>query len=118
MTPDDATVDDYISSFPDDVQAILHKIRQTIRKAVPDAGETISYKIPTFTLDGRYFIYVAGWKDHISVYPVPNGDEAFEQAITPYRAGKGTLKFPLDQPIPYDLIERTAVLQAEQRTGG
>ena len=82
---------------------------------MPEAAETISYQIPTFTLDGSAFVYVAGWKHHIAVYPIPSGDAAFEQELAPYRAAKGTLKFPLTQPIPYDLIERVAVLLAAQR---
>ena len=110
-----ATVDEYIGSFPDDVRNILEEIRRRIRSAVPESAETISYQIPTFTLDGSAFVYVAGWKHHIAVYPIPTGDETFEQELAPYRAAKGTLKFPLKQPIPYDLIERVAVLLAAQR---
>ena len=111
-----ATVDEYIGSFPDDVRILLEEIRRRIRAAVPGAAETISYQIPTFTLDGSAFVYVAGWKCHIAVYPIPTGDEALEQELAPYRAAKGTLKFPLTQPIPYDLIERVAVLLAADRT--
>ncbi|TCN28844.1 uncharacterized protein YdhG (YjbR/CyaY superfamily) [Kribbella orskensis] len=100
------SVEEYIASFPDDVQAILQKVRQTIRAAVPDPGEKISYQIPTITLDGKSLLYFSGWKAHISVYPIPPLDDALAQEITPYRSGKGTLKFPLDRPIPYDLITR------------
>ena len=110
-----ATVDDYIGSFPQDVQDVLQRIRSTIRNVVPDAGEKISYNIPTITVDGRYLVYFAGWKNHVSVYPVPIGDEAFEQEIAPYQEAKGTLKFPLRKPIPYDLIERVAIRLLEQR---
>ena len=110
-----ATVDEYIESFPDDVRILLEEIRRRILAAVPESAETISYQIPTFTLDGSAFVYVAGWKHHIAVYPIPTGDETFEQELAPYRAAKGTLKFPLKQPIPYDLIERVAVLLAAQR---
>lgn len=115
MTTTFATVDEYIGSFPDDVRTILEEIRHRIGNAVPLAQETISYQIPTFTLDDGAFVYVAGWKHHVAVYPVPPGDEAFEQELAPYRSAKGTLKFPLKQPIPYDLIERVAVLLAAQR---
>jgi len=111
-----ATVDEYISSFPDDVRFHLEEIRRRIRAAVPEASETISYQIPTFTLDGSAFVYVAGWKHHIAVYPIPTGDESLEQVLAPYRAAKGTLKFPLKEPIPYDLIERVAILLAADRT--
>ena len=111
-----ATVDEYIDSFPDDVRILLEEIRRRIRTAVPEASETISYQIPTFTLDGRAFVYVAGWKHHIAVYPIPTGDGSLEQVLAPYRAAKGTLRFPLKEPIPYDLIERVAMLLAADRT--
>lgn len=116
MTDRPATIDDYIDTLPADVQAILLEVRRRIRNALPTADEAISYGIPTFTLGGRYLVYFAGWKHHISVYPVPTGDAAFERKIEPYRAGKGTLKFPLREPIPYDLIERVASLLLEERT--
>ena len=99
------TVDEYIASFPDDVQKILEEIRATIKAAVPDAKEKISYQIAAFELNGRNLIHFAGWNRHISMYPVPTGDEAFEKKITRYVAGRGTLKFPLDEPIPLELIE-------------
>ena len=114
MTTTFATVDGYIGSFPDDVRLILEEIRLRIRTAVPEAAATISYQIPTFTLDGSPFVYLAGWKHHVAVYSIPSGDAAFEQELAPYRAAKGTLKFPLKQPIPFDLIERVAVLLATQ----
>lgn len=109
-----ASVDEYIGSFPADVQAVLEQIRQRIRGALPAAQETIRYDIPTFQINGRNVVHFAGWKQHVSVYPVPAGDLALQQQIEPYLAGKGTLKFPLDQPIPYDLIERVAALLAER----
>ncbi|MGB7805371.1 MAG: DUF1801 domain-containing protein [Actinomycetota bacterium] len=110
-----STVDEYIGSFPDDVRIILEEIRRRIRIAVPEAAETISYQIPTFALNGSAFVFFAGWKHHVAVYPIPSGDEAFERELAPYRAAKGTLKFPLKQPIPFDLIERVAALLAAQR---
>jgi uncharacterized protein YdhG (YjbR/CyaY superfamily) len=109
------TVDQYIEGFPDHVRAVLEKIRATIRRAVPRSGERISYKIPTVTLDGKYLVYYAAWKRHIAVYPVPAGDEAFERELAQYRAAKGTLRFPLDQPIPYGLIGRVAKRLAAAR---
>jgi uncharacterized protein YdhG (YjbR/CyaY superfamily) len=110
-----ATVDDYISSFPADVQVILEQVRRTIHHAVPGADETISYQIPTITLGGRYLVYFAGWKHHLSVYPVPAGDDAFERDIAPYRAGRGTVKFPYRKPVPYDLIGRLVGLLVHNR---
>jgi len=107
-----ATIDEYIGSFPVDVQAVLEEVRRRIHGVLPAAQEAIRYDIPTLRVDGENVVHFAGWKRHISVYPVPTGDEAFQQEIQPYRAGKGTLKFPLDQPIPYHLIERVAALLA------
>jgi uncharacterized protein YdhG (YjbR/CyaY superfamily) len=101
-----ATIDEYIAAFPDDVRAILEQVRATIRAAAPGAQETISYQIPTFKLGAKYLIYFAGYKRHISLYPAPIGIAEFEAAVSSYGAGKGTLKFPLDKPIPYDLIAR------------
>jgi uncharacterized protein YdhG (YjbR/CyaY superfamily) len=99
-------IDEYIAGFPKDVQTILEKVRMTIRKAAPDAEETISYQIPTFTLKGRYLIYFAAYKKHIGIYPAPIGDAEFEQEMSVYGSGKGTVKFPLDKPIPFDLIRK------------
>ena len=112
-----ATINQYIGSFPEEVQVVLREVRRRIRNAVPEAGETISYRIPTMTLNGRSLVYFAAWKHHISVYPIPAADEAFEQELTPYLAGKGTVRFPLNKPIPYDLIERLVTLLAQQRYG-
>ena len=98
------------------MQDILREIRRRCRAAVPGSGEAISYGIPTVTLDGRQVVYFAGWAHHISVYPVPSGDDAFEAEIAPFRSAKGTLKFPLGKPIPYGLIERTAALLAVERS--
>src|SRR5882724_1018637 len=110
-----ATVDEYLASFPDEVRTILEQIRARVHAAVPGAGERMSYGIATFTLDDRYFLYVAGWKRHVAVYPVPPVDAALEQEIAPYRAAKGTLRFPLRTPIPYDLIGRLATVAAAHR---
>jgi uncharacterized protein YdhG (YjbR/CyaY superfamily) len=101
-----ASVDEYIGSFPADVQAVLQEVRRTVLAVVPDAGEKISYQIPTVTLDGKALIYFSGWKEHIAVYPIPPLDDALAAEIEPYRSGKGTLKFPLNKPIPYALITR------------
>ena len=111
-----ASVDEYIESFPPEVQEILQEVRRTIHTVVPASGEKISYQIPTITLDGKYLLYFSGWKEHISLYPIPPLDDALAEAIEPYRSGKGTLKFPLNQPIPYDLITRlTEAFVAERR---
>lgn len=103
-----ASVDEYIASFPDGVREVLGKVRSTIHEALPGSGERISYNIPTVTLDDKYVVYFSGWKNHISVYPVPGGDERLAAELEKYKAGKGTLKFSLSDPIPYELIGRVA----------
>lgn len=110
------TIDEYISTFPSDVQVILENVRQTIRKAVPEATETMSYNIPTFDLNSNHLIFFAGWKQSISVYPLPAGDEAFQQAIAPYKQEKSTLRFPLNKPIPYGLIEQVAIFLMREKS--
>jgi uncharacterized protein YdhG (YjbR/CyaY superfamily) len=111
------SIDEYIAGFPTDVQEILQKVRSTIREAAPDAEETISYKIPTFTLKGRYLIYFAGYKKHISLYPAPIGVAEFRAELAPYQSGKGTAKFPLAKPIPHDLIARIVKFRARENLG-
>ena len=110
------SIDEYIATFPKDVQKILEELRATIKAAAPDAEETISYNIPTFTLHGTYLIYFAGWKNHISMYPIPSGTKAFNKKVSQYVEGKGTLKFPLDKPLPLKLITKIVKLRvAENR---
>ncbi|MFJ2837186.1 iron chaperone [Nocardia sp. NPDC087230] len=108
------SVDAYLADQPTAQRAALQRIRETIHRVLPETGEKISYAIPAVTLDGRAFMSFAGWKEHVSVYPIPDGDEAFDRAIEPYTAGRGTLKFPLGEPIPYDLIAQVAVRLAER----
>src|SRR5687767_8173619 len=105
------SIDEYIETFPEDIQKILKELRETIKAAAPEAGETISYGIPTFTLNGRYLIYFAGWKNHISIYPIPTGTEAFNKEVSQYAEGKGTLKFPLHKPMPLKLISMIVKLR-------
>jgi len=107
-------IDDYIAAFPKDVQAILEKIRLTIRKAAPDAEETISYQIPTFTLKGKYLVYFAAYKKHIGLYPAPRGNAEFKQELSGYDGGKGTVRFPLDKPIPFGLIRRIVKFRVKE----
>jgi uncharacterized protein YdhG (YjbR/CyaY superfamily) len=102
-------VDDYLTSLPPDVRTVLQRVRQTIHDAVPGAQETISYNIPTMVRDGRRFLHFAGWAKHVALYPVPDADEDLADELAPYIAGQGTLRFCLDQPIPYPLIGRAAV---------
>lgn len=100
------SVDDYIAGFPAEVQEILKKVRSTIKKVAPQAEESISYQIPTFKINGKYLIYFAGFKNHISVYPAPRGAQEFKEELSRYAGGKGTVQFPLDKSIPYGLITR------------
>jgi len=107
-------IDEYIAGFPNDVQEILEKIRMTIRKAAPDAEETISYQIPTFTLKGKYLVYFAAYKKHIGFYPAPTGIEKFKNELSIYGSAKGTLKFPLDKPIPFGLISKIVKFRVKE----
>lgn len=98
-------IDDYIAEFSESTQVILNKVRKVIREVAPDATEAISYGMPTFKLNGN-LVHFAAFKNHIGIYPTPSGIDAFNDEVSQYRTGKGTIQFPLDKPIPYDLIER------------
>jgi len=106
------TIDEYIAGFPNEVQQILEKIRRTIRAAAPDAQEIIKYKMPTFTLKGN-LVHFAAYKKHIALYPAPKGTERFNKRLVAYRTAKSTVKFPLDKPIPYDLIGQIVRLRVK-----
>ena len=103
------TMDEYIKTFPLDIQRILERVRQTIRKAAPGAVETISYQMPTFKLNGKNLVHFAAWKNHIGFYPQPSGTKAFQKELSPYKAAKGSIQFPLDKPVPYDLVEKIVI---------
>jgi len=107
------SIDEYIAAFRPEVQAILERIRSTIRSAAPDAQETISYQMPTFTQFG-VLVHFAAFKNHIGFFPPVHGDAKLEKAISPYAGEKGNLRFPLDQPIPYGLIERIVKFRVKQ----
>jgi uncharacterized protein YdhG (YjbR/CyaY superfamily) len=107
------TIDEYISAFSPEVQSLLERVRLTIRSAAPGAQETISYQIPTFTLSGA-LVHFAAFKHHIGFYPPVKGDARLEKAISGYAGEKGNLRFPLDQPIPFALIERIVKLRVKQ----
>ncbi|MDQ1279464.1 MAG: hypothetical protein QG670_726 [Thermoproteota archaeon] len=100
------TIDEYIATFPKDVQNILKELRRVIRELAPETIETISYKIPTFDLHDKHLVFFAAYKNHISIYPVTDSMvEAFKEKLLPFRTGKGTLQFSLDKPIPFDLVK-------------
>jgi uncharacterized protein YdhG (YjbR/CyaY superfamily) len=109
------SVDEYIASQPDSVQGILERVRSTIRKAVPEAEEVISYKIPAYKLQAGPMLYFAGWKQHFSLYPATaNVVAAFKDEIALYVVSKGTIRFPLSQPVPVKVIGRIAKFRAKE----
>ena len=112
------SVDAYLTAQPDGVRALLQRVRHIIRKSVPQAEESISYQIPTYKLNGRVVLYFAGWKEHYSLYPA--GDRltaAFQKELARYKVVKGTIKFPLSEPVPVKLIEGIAKFRAKEAAG-
>lgn len=107
------TIDEYINAFPQDIQIILEKMRQTIQKAAPEAIEAISYQMPGFKLNGS-LVWFAAFKNHIGFYPTPSGIESFKKELSQYKTSKGTVQFPLDKPIPYDLVERIVLFRMKE----
>lgn len=107
------SIDEYIAAFPADVQAILQKMRETIRKAAPGSTEAISYQMPTFKLHGN-LVHFAAFKSHIGFYPIPSGIAKFKKELAPYPHGKGSVQFPLDRPIPYELIARIVKFRVKE----
>ena len=108
------TMDKYIRTFPEDVQSILEKMRQMIRKVAPDAVEAISYQMPTFKLNGKNLVHFAAWKNHIGFYPTPSGTEAFKKELSRYKGAKGSVQFPLEEPIPYDLVKKIVIFRMKE----
>ena len=109
-------IDESIAGFPDDIQEILQEIRMTIRQAAPEAKEAIKYRMPTFVLNGN-LVHFAAFKNHIGFYPTPTGIGAFQDELSLYKGGKGSVQFPLDQPIPYDLIRRIVEFRVRESLG-
>ena len=108
------TMDEYIKSFPEDVQGVLEKMRQTIQKVAPEATEAISYQMPTFKLNGKNLVHFAAWKNHIGFYPTPSGTEAFKKELSRYKGAKGSVQFPLGEPIPYDLVKKIVIFRMKE----
>lgn len=109
-------VEAYLGSLPEQTRPVVEQVRHAIHAALPGSGEKRSYGIVGVTVDGKVAVYYGGFADHVSVYPVPAGDAAFDAELAPYRAGKGTLRFRLDQPVPLDLVGRVATkLDAARR---
>jgi uncharacterized protein YdhG (YjbR/CyaY superfamily) len=107
------TMDDYIDSLPADVQRILNELRRAIREAAPEAEETINYQIPTFTLNGN-LVHFAAFENHIGFYPTPSGMQAFEKELSRYKRAKGSVQFPIDEPLPMPLIRRTVEYRVKE----
>ncbi len=110
------TIDEYIASFPKDVQAILVELRQAIKDIVPQAEETISYQIPTYRLNGN-LVHFAAFKDHISFFPTSSGVEAFKEKLNSYKTSKGTIRFSIDEPIPFDLVKEIVRFRVKENLG-
>jgi uncharacterized protein YdhG (YjbR/CyaY superfamily) len=113
-----ATIEEYLAALPDDVRARVEEVRRVVHERVPDAGETISYAMPTFTLDGQPLVHVAAWKEHIGLYPLPPLDPELDAAVAPYRGTKDTMKLPHAKPLPCDLVARVVDVLAERRRAG
>jgi uncharacterized protein YdhG (YjbR/CyaY superfamily) len=108
-----ADINAYISEFPEEIRVILEQIRTTIQKAAPEAKEAIKYGMPTFVLNGN-LVHFAAYKSHIGFYPAPFGIDAFIEELAVYRTGKGTIQFPIDKPIPFDLITKVVKFRVEE----
>jgi uncharacterized protein YdhG (YjbR/CyaY superfamily) len=109
-----ATVDEYVAALPEGARPLMERIRRSIRAVVPDVGETISYSMPTFTLDGTALVHVAVWKKHIGVYPLPEMDDDLAAEVEPYRGTPDTLRLPLDD-VPFGLLERVVAAMVDER---
>jgi uncharacterized protein YdhG (YjbR/CyaY superfamily) len=101
-----ASIDEYIAAFPPEEQTVLEQVRNAVKQAAPEAEEAISYAIPTFKLRGKNIIHFAAFKNHIGFYATPTGHVAFEEELSSYKQGKGSVQFPLAEPMPLDLIKR------------
>ncbi|RYZ21086.1 MAG: hypothetical protein EOO10_22665 [Chitinophagaceae bacterium] len=113
MSKTNNPVDLYISNFPQEVQVLLEQVRSTVKKVVPDAEEVIKYAIPTYVSQGTNLVHFAGYKNHVGFYPVPSGIEAFKDELSAYKGAKGSVQFPINQPMPLELIKR--IVQFRQK---
>ena len=111
--PSYQTIDEYIEQYPEDIQKILQKIRSVIKEEAPEATEKISYQMPTFFLEGN-LVHFAAYKNHIGFYPVPSGIEKFKEELSQFKGAKGSVQFPIDKPMPLDLIRRIVLFRVEE----
>jgi uncharacterized protein YdhG (YjbR/CyaY superfamily) len=115
--PTVSSIDEYIAGFPPETQAMLEQLRALIKAAAPGVTETISYGMPTFDLDGQHVVHFAGWKAHIGFYPVPGNSPEILEGLKPYKTSKGTAQYPLDRPLPAELISRIVEYRVDQVAG-
>lgn len=108
------TIDEYIDTFPDNVQVLLQELRLTIRESAPEAEETINYQIPTFRLNGN-LVHFAAYKKHIGFYPAPSGIDNFKEELSPYALSKGAVRFPIDAPIPLQLVSKIVKFRVKEQ---
>jgi uncharacterized protein YdhG (YjbR/CyaY superfamily) len=109
-----SSVDEYIQAFPEDVQKLLKQVRRVIKETAPEAEESISYGMPAFKTQGKPLVYFAGYKNHIGFYATPTGHAEFADELSKYKQGKGSVQFPIDKPIPFDLIARIVAFRVKE----
>ena len=108
------TIDEFIASFPKDVRIVLEELRRVIRESAQGAEETISYGIPTFDLNGRHLVHFSAYKSHVGFYPTSSGIEAFRKELSPFKTSRGTVQFPLDKPVPFDLVRKIVKFRVKE----
>ena len=108
------TIDEFIASFPKNVRDVLEELRRAIRESAPNAEETISYGIPTFDLNGRHLVHFSAYKNHVGFYPTSSGIKAFKKELSPFKTSKGTVQFPLNKPIPLDLVKKIVKFRVKE----
>jgi len=108
------TMDEYIAKFPRNVRDVLEELRQVIRESAPKAEETMSYGIPTFDLSGRHLVHFAAYKSHVGFYPTSSGIKAFKKELSPFKTSTGAVQFPLDKPIPFDLVKKIVKFRVKE----
>jgi uncharacterized protein YdhG (YjbR/CyaY superfamily) len=108
------TINAYIALFPKDIQVLLEGMRKTIQEAAPDAEEAIRYQMPAFRMNGKNLVFFAAFAHHIGFYPIPSGMTAFKKELSIYKQGKGSVQFPLDEPIPFDLVRKIVLYRVKE----
>jgi uncharacterized protein YdhG (YjbR/CyaY superfamily) len=114
MAPKPKNIDQYLEGLPSGTKKMLQQIRSTVKKTTPGVEEVISYSIPAFKFNKRVLLYFAGWRDHVSIYPVPKANATLQKQISRYQTGRGTLQFPLDKPLPVKFISKIVALRMKE----